>query len=44
MTDLVLRLHGLKRIYKLAKTKNVLAKIEELEMAIHKLRAQNENE
>lgn len=42
MQELKDRLHGLRRLYKLAKTKMLLVKIEELELEIHKLAMQGE--
>lgn len=42
MQDLKDRLHGLKRLYKLAKTKSLLGKIEMIELEIHKLAMQGE--
>lgn len=40
MQDLIYRLHGLKRLYKLAKTKQLLAHIEKIELEIHKSRCE----
>jgi len=40
MQDLIAKLHGLKSLYKLAKTKQLLAHIEKIELEIHKLRCE----
>lgn len=42
MSDLKSKLVGLKRLYKLAKTKQLLAHIEKIELEIHKLETQGE--